>query len=408
MINIGKPAEQNNIPFDHSVTHQRAATKSLQNNNGAVNSIDLSSGILSVDQTQKILQQELASKLEERFQLEGIELKGLNADDFTPDKVAGRILSFIELGISRAGDDEEKTHMLEQAREGVEQGFKDARDILEAIGVLEGKVKEDIDKTYDLIQAGLNRLENPDSVEKEQDKNLQAINQAALSTTSSEENRKTSVEITTRDGDIVTIDLERKQSESSASFYANNGNQSIYGASYSSSSYTSIEYQVKGDLDDGEKAAIDDLLAQLNDVAKDFYQGDIEKAFNKAKEVGFDAAELANFSVDMSYQKTSQVAVSAYQNIQHNNQQDNTGQGDEHQNQSAFINDVANFMHNVDELMKHDAFNFLDDTDNSIAKLLNASLELQDEKDSKEPKESSNQSLNEMIEALHNRTQKPE
>lgn len=38
---------------------------------------------------------------------------------------------------------------------GIEQGFKDARDILENLSVLEGKVAADIDRTYDLVQEGL-------------------------------------------------------------------------------------------------------------------------------------------------------------------------------------------------------------------------------------------------------------
>jgi Domain of unknown function (DUF5610) len=405
MINIGKPiAGQSNTPFDHSVTKQPVAQS--QNNKGIVNSMDLSSGVLSPDKTQKILQQELVSKLEQRFQLEGVDLKGLNAEDYTPDKVAGRILSFVEAGIGRAGDDEEKNELMEKARQGIEQGFKEAREILDAIGVLNGKVKDDIDKTYDLIQVGLNKLADPqvEEQEQEQESKLQSINQAALSEISSEQSRRTSVEITTRDGDKVTIDLSREQNESSSAFYAGNDNQSVYGASSSSSTYTSIQYQVNGDLDEGEQAAIDDLLNQLNGVAKDFYQGDIEKAFNKAKEVGFDSNELAKFSVDMSYEQTSQSAVSAYQNIQQGNRHldSDSGQEDDNRNQNAFIKDAANFMHRIDELMKHNAFDFLGNADKTIADLLTASIDLQGEEDSEKPKNSSSKTLNEMIGALQN------
>ncbi|MBL4822200.1 MAG: DUF5610 domain-containing protein [Colwellia sp.] len=38
---------------------------------------------------------------------------------------------------------------------GIDQGFKDARDILESLSVLDGKVATDIDSTYDLVQEGL-------------------------------------------------------------------------------------------------------------------------------------------------------------------------------------------------------------------------------------------------------------
>lgn len=38
---------------------------------------------------------------------------------------------------------------------GIDQGFKDARDILEGLSVLEGQVATDIDSTYVLVQEGL-------------------------------------------------------------------------------------------------------------------------------------------------------------------------------------------------------------------------------------------------------------
>lgn len=38
---------------------------------------------------------------------------------------------------------------------GIEQGFKEARDILGGLNVLEGDIASNIDKTYDLVQQGL-------------------------------------------------------------------------------------------------------------------------------------------------------------------------------------------------------------------------------------------------------------
>ena len=46
-----------------------------------------------------------------------------------------------------------------QAREGVEKGFAEARKILDGMGMLKGRVAEDIDSTYDKIQAGLQGLQ---------------------------------------------------------------------------------------------------------------------------------------------------------------------------------------------------------------------------------------------------------
>ena len=38
---------------------------------------------------------------------------------------------------------------------GIDQGFAEARGILDGLGVLEGELKDNIDLTYDLVQQGL-------------------------------------------------------------------------------------------------------------------------------------------------------------------------------------------------------------------------------------------------------------
>jgi hypothetical protein len=105
----------------------------------------------------------LANRLANRLGLEPGALDG-KRDDFTPDKVADRIIGFIEQRLkseAAAGADTSKLEgLLAQAREGVEKGFAEARKILDGMGVLKGKVAEDIDATYEKIQSGLKGLES--------------------------------------------------------------------------------------------------------------------------------------------------------------------------------------------------------------------------------------------------------
>ena len=71
----------------------------------------------------------LANRLAERLGLKPDALKG-NAGDYTPAKVADRVLGFIEQRLSTeaaAGADPQKLQgLLAQARQGVEQGFAEA------------------------------------------------------------------------------------------------------------------------------------------------------------------------------------------------------------------------------------------------------------------------------------------
>ena len=84
------------------------------------------------------------------------------SQDNSPDGTAGRIVSlstaFFQAfkdknpGLS---DDAAAKKFLDTIKGGIEQGFKEARDILGGLKVLNGDVASNIDKTYDLVQQGL-------------------------------------------------------------------------------------------------------------------------------------------------------------------------------------------------------------------------------------------------------------
>lgn len=87
-------------------------------------------------------------------------------DEFTPEAVAGRILAFVgsifEMYRSQKRDDgasEENNatvdRFLNVVGSGIDKGFKEARNILDSLKVLNGDIAGNIDKTYDLIQKGL-------------------------------------------------------------------------------------------------------------------------------------------------------------------------------------------------------------------------------------------------------------
>lgn len=82
--------------------------------------------------------------------------------DNTPEGTAGRIVSlstafygaYVE---QHGGVDDEATrkNFVDTIRGGVERGFKEARDILQGLKVLEGDIGSNVDKTYELVQKGL-------------------------------------------------------------------------------------------------------------------------------------------------------------------------------------------------------------------------------------------------------------
>lgn len=82
--------------------------------------------------------------------------------DNSPEATAGRIVSFItnmfDLYKKNNPDKDDASNIDDYMNlifKGVDQGFKEARGILESLNVLQGDIASNIDKTYDLVQKAL-------------------------------------------------------------------------------------------------------------------------------------------------------------------------------------------------------------------------------------------------------------
>jgi len=315
---------------------------------------EVSIGTLTPDKTQALLNREIADKLKKYFDDEGIELKGLKADDFTPEKVSDRILGFVSGRILSEDDSDEQKEMMAQARKGIEQGFAEAREILESLSVLNGKVKEDIDTTYDLIQKGLQRLENEvNGIPDEEDSAKQDESAVAIKEASSEHafsrNESTKVAITTNDGDKILIELFKNQNAQSQQYYTQDENGSSFNQSRSISASAGISYEVQGELDEDEQKAIDDLLKDVAKVSDHFFSGNTQQAFKKAMDMSFDSEELTRISLDMSYQETRSVAISTYGAVQKPQQE---GVDEAHPKQAG-LSEMRDFINHLDQVFQH-------------------------------------------------------
>lgn len=100
--------------------------------------------------------------------------------DTSPQATADRIVGFATAFYQKYA--EQKPDMPEEERldkflalvgGGVDKGFEDARSVLDGLGVLNGKIAEDIDSTYSLIQDGFAKFRemilNPDKTTEDQD-----------------------------------------------------------------------------------------------------------------------------------------------------------------------------------------------------------------------------------------------
>lgn len=82
--------------------------------------------------------------------------------DVSPEATADRIVSLTTALFGRYQDsnpqlsfEDQVNRFVEVISGGIEQGFNEARDILDGLSVLEGDIADNIDRTFELVQQGL-------------------------------------------------------------------------------------------------------------------------------------------------------------------------------------------------------------------------------------------------------------
>lgn len=257
--------------------------------------------------------------------------------DERSDKAANTILGFIEMQLKRdkadGATEEELASRLEAALEGFEQGFSEAREILEGFNLLSPYVEDDINATYNKVTEGiqefrekyLGEVAQADSVEAppsdesavESVKEASSVSgYASAAQLDMSQAREFSFQLRTQDGDLVTIHAAGNEAFSSQAVMseATDGENRVsqYSESQSYTRGSTFSFSVEGELDEDELAAINKLLHGVNDLAGDFYSGDVEEAFQQAQELGYNTEEIAGFSLQIS-QSVSRRAAVAYQ-----------------------------------------------------------------------------------------------
>jgi len=270
-----------------------------------------------VEYPEKLLEQTLTNRVAGFVPANEVENKSNN--NFSPEAVAGRILDFVESSIKlRAGSDIEAQSLLQQAREGITQGFAEARDILSAIPNISEDVNSRVDDTENLIFEGLDRLDNLYSGASQPSK-PQLISESASYSSQFKQTNEASLEIVTQDGDKVEISYSAFIQASNDQRYALDQKSASVSYEYSTESSIAFQFSVQGDIDDGEKKAINSLLNDVGKLAEQFFQGDVQAAFKAAQELGFDSKELKSFALD--FQQSTQIQVAqTYQRTESINQ----------------------------------------------------------------------------------------
>ncbi|WP_426417884.1 DUF5610 domain-containing protein [Aestuariirhabdus sp. LZHN29] len=240
---------------------------------------------------------------------------------YSPDKVADKLTNHIRSHMERertaGASDDRLQELYDIGVQAVADGFAEAQEILQQMGVLQGQIATDIDTTFDLFtqQAEAMRNEMIAPVPTQPQISPEAV-QTYFSAEAIQVSRSFEFELTTAEGDRVTINAAGAAGYGQGSYQ---GIESGEGESQSVSAFASAAYQrgsfafeVQGDLNEEELKAIDALLSQVNDLSDSFFNGNLDEAFSKALSLGFDSRQINSFELDLSQTKTY-TAIEQYQ-----------------------------------------------------------------------------------------------
>jgi len=242
-------------------------------------------------------------------------IRNLNASDFTPESVAKGILNFVQNAISRAQNRGlSASDLITQANTGIEDGFNQAKSILTSLNALSGQIAEGVQKTYDLIHAGMQQIEIAQKNGETIDFNSQNSTITEISQQSQSQTRTFTLDISTQDGDKVQISIFQSQSSQQFETTQSQGDINASRSQSLSRASSSFEFTVSGSFSNGEISAIEDMLAKTKAISEDFFNGDVSAGFEVGLNLGFNSKEIAGFALQLNDSRT-QTASRAYREI---------------------------------------------------------------------------------------------
>ncbi|WP_166264838.1 DUF5610 domain-containing protein [Marinobacter caseinilyticus] len=225
----------------------------------------------------------------------------------TAAQVANRILGFVEAKLAReqasGASVERLASLLEAAREGVEKGFSEAREQIDALGLLNDDLARDIDASFKRVGAGLENLS--DRFLRGEPAALAATTSTTIQATS---RQQLSFEIVTRDGDRVSVTMDERRYDSKAAVVVPSADGSGATGFEQQTFVGRYEVRVTGELDQGEQQALVSLFEGAQSVSERFFSGDVLGAFKEVQSLGLGGDELASYSLNLSYARASRVA----------------------------------------------------------------------------------------------------
>ncbi len=246
------------------------------------------------------LRQEIRAALTERFRLAFSSAVGsYNKAAPTASDVAGDALA--AAGQVAKADPLDAATALKQLRGDVAAAGDAVRDIVD---------DDDLDDVEDAIARISSGLDDADD-----DAARNTLSAASFLSAESVLKQRSTIRIKTQEGDVVTLDLRRRDAFSAEDVSLQNGEGSFTSTEVSVSSRSRLVFSVKGDINEQELAAIQGVFEQAEAIADDFFGGDLARAFDAASGLSYDAEQLSRVSLKFRERETTRVNFAQLGNV---------------------------------------------------------------------------------------------
>lgn len=231
---------------------------------------------------------------------------------FDVDGLVKNLWSFMQGRLAQAeasgASEAEMEKMWQAAEKGLKQGFGEARDALQAMNKMNDGLDAKIDSAYqgltDILESRDLSAKAP--VTETPDEDTVATENRRISVYQYQE-QSFSLNLKTLEGDSIRIQV-RNTEEAGADFRRNQSGESL---SWGRTNSNDFQLMIEGDLNETERADLNALLVDVNELANEFYDGDMALAWEQAQALSIDGTSLA--SMDLRMREVEAKGVAAYQ-----------------------------------------------------------------------------------------------
>ncbi len=206
-------------------------------------------------------------------------------------------------------DDEHHANVVKTVSLQVAQGFEEATSVINRLGVIDEAVASDVAQT----RAQVDQVIDQQAAAPAQQSNSPVISETATAVaaaTATTQEFSSSLQVTTREGDLVTINFTRSQELIVGNAISGNSLASYMEAS----SNMQLDFSVQGDLNKKESESIRKVVEQVNELARKVMDGKIGAALERLDEFKINVHQLADVALTMSRSITHQ-AIGVYAQI---------------------------------------------------------------------------------------------